>query len=69
MAEKTLIAKVLPDEKNPEGLVVVSPVVGMADGVPKAGIFLQPVQFTAAMLLRLIPSSKCPRWPLFVPRP
>ena len=42
MAEKTLIAKVLPDVKNPEVLLVVSPVVGMADGAPKVGVFLNP---------------------------
>ncbi|MHC4218846.1 MAG: acetyl-CoA carboxylase biotin carboxyl carrier protein [Planctomycetota bacterium] len=40
MAEKTLIAKVHPDEKEPDTLLVTCPVVGMADGAPKAGIFL-----------------------------
>jgi acetyl-CoA carboxylase biotin carboxyl carrier protein len=42
MAEKTLIAKVRRDEKDPETLVVTSPVVGMADGAPKVGVFLNP---------------------------
>lgn len=42
MAEKTLIAKVHEDENNPETLLVTSPVVGMADGAPKAGVFLNP---------------------------
>ena len=43
MAEKTLIARILPDEQSPGGLIVASPVVGMADGVPRAGIFLNPL--------------------------
>ena len=42
MAEKTLIAKVRNDEKDPETLLVASPVVGMADGAPKVGLFLNP---------------------------
>ncbi|MHC4416202.1 MAG: biotin/lipoyl-containing protein [Planctomycetota bacterium] len=42
MAEKTLIAKVHADEKDPETLLVASPVVGMADGAPRAGVFLNP---------------------------
>jgi len=42
MAEKTLIAKVHADEKDPDTLLVTSPVVGMADGAPKAGLFLNP---------------------------
>ncbi len=40
MAEKTLIAKVQEDPENPETLLVSSPVVGMADGAPKVGLFL-----------------------------
>ncbi|MGD2109690.1 MAG: hypothetical protein PVI86_09890 [Phycisphaerae bacterium] len=40
MAEKTLIAKVRPDEDDPDVLVVTSPVVGIADGAPKAGVFV-----------------------------
>jgi len=43
MAEKTLIAKILEDEQNPGGLIVASPVVGLADGVPRKGIFLNPL--------------------------
>ena len=42
MAEKTLIAKVRKDEREPETLLVTSPVVGMADGAPKDGVFLNP---------------------------
>lgn len=42
MPEKTLIAKVRNDEDDPETLVVGSPVVGMADGAPKSGTFLNP---------------------------
>jgi biotin carboxyl carrier protein len=40
MAEKTLIARVRADEKIPETFIVTSPVVGMADGAPKANVFL-----------------------------
>jgi acetyl-CoA carboxylase biotin carboxyl carrier protein len=42
MAEKTLIAKVRPDEKDPDTLLVACPVVGMADGAPRDGVFLNP---------------------------
>jgi acetyl-CoA carboxylase biotin carboxyl carrier protein len=42
MAEKTLIAKVHPDDQDPDTLLVECPVVGMADGAPKAGVFLNP---------------------------
>ena len=42
MAEKTLIARVQEDKDNPDTLLVTSPVVGMADGAPKAGLFLNP---------------------------
>jgi acetyl-CoA carboxylase biotin carboxyl carrier protein len=42
MAEKTLIAKVSKHDDDPEKMVVTSPVVGMADGAPKAGLFLNP---------------------------
>ena len=42
MAEKTLIANVREDLENPETLLVTSPVVGMADGAPRAGVFLNP---------------------------
>ncbi len=42
MAEKTLIAKMRTDESDPETLLVTSPVVGMADGAPKDGLFLNP---------------------------
>jgi len=43
MAEKTLIAKVRPDENDPDVLVVTSPVVGIADGAPKSGLFVNPL--------------------------
>ncbi len=42
MPEKTLIANVRPDEADPDTLLVSSPVVGMADGAPKVGLFLNP---------------------------
>ena len=42
MAEKTLIAKVREDGEVPETLLVTSPVVGMADGAPELGAFLNP---------------------------
>ena len=40
MPEKTLIARVRPDQEAPERRVVSSPVVGMLDGLPRSGIFL-----------------------------
>ncbi len=40
MAEKTLIAKIREDEEDPQTLLVTSPVVGMADGAPRKGVFL-----------------------------
>lgn len=49
MAEKTLIARVLKDEKDPETLLVTSPVVGMADGAPKTGVFLNPLDRVITM--------------------
>ncbi len=42
MAEKTIIARVQEDQSDPETLLVTSPIVGMADGAPKVGIFLNP---------------------------
>ena len=49
MAEKTLIANVRQDDQNPETLLVTSPVVGMADGAPKAGVFLNPLDRVISM--------------------
>ena len=40
MAEKTLIAKIREDETEAGTLIVASPVVGMADGAPADGVFL-----------------------------
>ncbi|MFH1144077.1 MAG: biotin/lipoyl-containing protein [Candidatus Eisenbacteria bacterium] len=42
MAERTLIARVRPAERDPALLVVASPVVGVIDGRPSAGLFLNP---------------------------
>ena len=42
MGERTLIARVRADEKDPATLIVASPVVAMADGAPRAGAFLNP---------------------------
>ncbi len=42
MAEKTLIANVRPDDDDRDTLLVTSPIVGMADGAPKVGVFLNP---------------------------
>jgi len=49
MAEKTLIARVRPDEAEPETLIVASPIVGMADGAPRAGLFLNPLDRVISM--------------------
>lgn len=40
MAEKTLIARVGPDEANPGLLLVTSPSVGLIRGVPPPGVYL-----------------------------
>jgi len=42
MAERTLIARVRPDEEEAGILRVASPVVGMVDGAPREGAFLNP---------------------------
>ena len=49
MAEKTLIAKVQEDEKSPDTLLVKSPTVGMADGAPRSGLFLNPLDRVISM--------------------
>ncbi|MBD3160710.1 MAG: hypothetical protein GF346_01070, partial [Candidatus Eisenbacteria bacterium] len=43
MAEKTLIADVRADARDPELLLVRAPAVGVADGIPRAGIHLNPL--------------------------
>lgn len=43
MAEKTLIARVCPDGADPDTMIVSSPVVGMADGAPRLGTYLNPL--------------------------
>lgn len=40
MAERVLIARVRADAGDPETLLVTAPGVGIADGVPRAGLFL-----------------------------
>jgi hypothetical protein len=71
MAEKPLIARVRADEENPEGFVVAYPVVGMADGVPRTGISLNPFdrlltisilneRYTLRMLRRCTLDRNCP---------
>jgi acetyl-CoA carboxylase biotin carboxyl carrier protein len=49
MAERTLIARVRADEKDPATLIVASPVVAMADGAPKPGAFLNPLDRVIAL--------------------
>lgn len=49
MAERTLIARVRPDVKDPETLIVSSPIVGMADGAPRMGVFLNPLDRIISM--------------------
>jgi len=49
MAENTLIARVRRDEADPETLIVASPIVGMADGAPRSGVFLNPLDRVIAM--------------------
>jgi biotin carboxyl carrier protein len=52
MAERTLIARVRPDAQDPQLLVVASPVVGVADGVPRAGRFLN--AFDRVLTLKIL---------------
>jgi biotin carboxyl carrier protein len=40
LPERTLIARVRPDDDEPATLVVASPAVGLADGAPRPGVFL-----------------------------
>ncbi len=40
MAEKTLIARTRPDEVDSALLLITSPVVGIAEGSPRKGVFL-----------------------------
>jgi acetyl-CoA carboxylase biotin carboxyl carrier protein len=49
MAEKTLIARVRNDEREPETLIVTAPIVGMADGAPRVGVFLNAFDRVIAM--------------------
>ena len=42
MAERTLIALIRPDETDGDLQVVASPVVGIVDAAPRAGLFLNP---------------------------
>ena len=43
MAEKTLIARTHADADDTQVLVVTSPAVGLADGAPRSGLFLNPL--------------------------
>lgn len=43
MPERTLIARTRPDEKQPETIIVASPVVGLAQALPRPGIYLNPL--------------------------
>jgi biotin carboxyl carrier protein len=52
MAERTLIARVRPDAQDPQLLVVASPAVGIADGAPRAGRFLNP--FDRVLTLKIL---------------
>jgi biotin carboxyl carrier protein len=42
MAEKTLIARVSPDPAGPGTTMVSSPAVGLVDGLPRMGTYLNP---------------------------
>jgi acetyl-CoA carboxylase biotin carboxyl carrier protein len=52
MAEKTLIAKVRADDNDPDTLLVTCPVVGMADGAPRPGLFLN--QFDQIITMKIL---------------
>jgi biotin carboxyl carrier protein len=52
MAERTLIARVREDELHPGTLLVASPVVGLADGAPRPGVFLN--RYDAILTIRVM---------------
>lgn len=43
MPERTLIARTRVDETDPETIIVASPVVGLAQALPRTGIYLNPL--------------------------
>jgi biotin carboxyl carrier protein len=43
MAERTLIARLQPDPADAELLIISSPAVGIADGAPRVGRYLNPL--------------------------
>lgn len=49
MSENILIARVRPDEESDGTLIIASPVVGMADGAPRSGVFINPLDRVIAM--------------------
>ena len=51
MSEKTLIARVHPDSDDPATLIVSSPVVGRIDGELRTGLFLNPFERIASMIV------------------
>lgn len=55
MPERTLIARIRPDEADPGMLIVASPVVGLAHNVPRPGNYLNPLDrvLTVRILGRL----------------
>ena len=61
MAEKTLIAKIERDSDTEGTIVVASPVVGYADGSPKKGLFLNPLD--KVVTIRILNRSYALRLP------
>jgi len=49
VAEKTLIANIRSDTERPGTVLVTSPVVGRANGVPPVGVFLNPFDVVLTM--------------------
>lgn len=52
MAERTLIARVREDGRNAGTWIVASPVVGLADGIPGAGVFLN--RYDSVVTVRIL---------------
>jgi len=62
MAERVLIARVRDDAANPGTLLVTAPRVGVAEGIPRPGLFLNPfARLTAFRILGVRHALRLPR--------
>ncbi len=61
MPERTFIARIRADLREPETLIVASPAVGLADGAPRPGVFLNP--FDRLLTLKILGERRALRLP------